>query len=126
MRPELEQVDAQVPEGWAEPLPPNIQAIAEGAYRDKREDGIRGSGYVVDSLEAALWCFTHTDSFRDAILKAVNLGEDADTTGAVCGQIAGAYYGVEGIPEAWLEKLAMREKIEQFAIDLRGSSTPTE
>ena len=106
------------PEGWTEPLPPKIQAIAEGTYRDKVEDGIRGSGYVVESLEAALWCFCHTDSFRDAILKAVNLGDDADTTGAVCGQIAGAYYGVEGIPDAWLAKLAMREKIEGSSLAL--------
>ena len=73
----------------------------------------------MDSLEAALWCFTHTDSFREAILKAANLGDDADTTGAICGQIAGAYYGVEGIPEAWLEKLAMRERIEELAEGLQ-------
>ncbi len=70
-----------------------IVSIARGAYRSKGEDEIRGSGYVVDCLEAALWCFDRTDTFRDAILAAANLGDDADTTAAVCGQVAGAYYG---------------------------------
>lgn len=97
------------------PLAPKVQAIAAGGYRGKSVDAIRGSGYVVDSLEAALWCFQTTDNFRDAILAAVNLGDDADTTGAVCGQIAGAYYGEEGIPAAWLEKLVMRAEITALA-----------
>ena len=92
-----------------------IESIACGAYTGKDESRIRGTGYVVDSLEAALWCFAQTDSFRDAIVKAVNLGDDADTTGAVCGQIAGAFYGETGIPDAWLERLCMREKIIDFA-----------
>lgn len=100
-------------------LSPKIHAIAAGNYADKAEDRIRGSGYVVDSLEAALWCFLKTDNFRDAILKAVNLGDDADTTAAVCGQIAGAYYGESGIPAQWLEKLCMRDKIAAFADQLR-------
>jgi ADP-ribosyl-[dinitrogen reductase] hydrolase len=65
-----------------------VQAIADGAYRSKSVEQIKGSGYVVESLEAALWCFHTTDSFRDAILAAANLGQDADTTAAVCGQIA--------------------------------------
>lgn len=108
------------PAGWSEALHPKIQAIADGAYQDKAEDEVRGSGYVVESLEAALWCFLHTDSFRDAVPKAVNLGDDADTTGAVCGQIAGPYYGVEGIPEEWLGKLAMRERIAELASSLIG------
>jgi ADP-ribosyl-[dinitrogen reductase] hydrolase len=69
---------------------------------------------VAESLEAALWCFHTTDTFRDAILKAVNLGDDADTTAAVCGQIAGAHYGESGIPSGWLEKLCMRDKITAF------------
>ena len=99
-------------------LSPKIQAIADGEYKDKSEDDIRGSGYVVDSLEAALWCFHKTDSYRDAILKAVNLGDDADTTAAVCGQIAGAYYGESGIPSEWLNKLAMLAKITEFADQL--------
>jgi ADP-ribosyl-[dinitrogen reductase] hydrolase len=66
-------------------------------------------------LEAALWCFLRTDTFRDAILAAVNLGDDADTTGAVCGQIAGAYYGEAGIPEEWRQKLVMAEDIRALA-----------
>jgi len=73
----------------------------------------------VHSLEAALWCFWRTESFEDAILTAVNLGEDADTTAAICGQIAGAFYGVDAIPDGWLGKLAMREQIEELADRLR-------
>lgn len=99
-------------------LAPKIQAIADGGYLDNDVSSISGSGYVVDSLEAALWCFHTTDSYRDAILRAVNLGDDADTTAAVCGQIAGAYYGVGAIPEAWLRKLAMHDEIERLAVAL--------
>ncbi len=100
-------------------LSPKIHAIAAGDYKDKAEDQIKGSGYVVESLEAALWCFHRTDTFRDAILKAVNLGDDADTTAAVCGQIAGAYYGESGIPSEWLDKLCMRGTITKFADKLQ-------
>ncbi len=96
-------------------LAPRIRAIAEGAYAGKTEDRIRGSGYVAESLEAALWCFLKAGSFRDAILKAVNLGDDADTTAAVCGQIAGAHYGEGGIPAGWLGRLCMRNMIAGFA-----------
>ncbi len=89
-----------------------IVAIARGKYLEKNVDAIRGSGYVVDCLEAALWCFSRADSFREAILMAANLGDDADTTAAVCGQVAGAYWGEGGIPGEWLERIAMREEIE--------------
>jgi len=92
-----------------------VIAIARGEYQDKTISQIRGSGYVVQSLEAALWCFLHTDSFETAILRAANLGDDADTTAAVCGQIAGAYYGASGIPEHWLERLASRQEIRKLA-----------
>jgi len=92
-----------------------IQAIARGAYRNKTADDISGSGYVVHCLEAALWCFLTTDSFAAAVLQAANLGQDADTTAAVCGQIAGAHYGEAGIPAHWLERLAMREEIAELA-----------
>ncbi len=85
---------------------------------DKEAAEIQGSGYVVKSLEAALWCFWHTDTFEDAILQAVNLGDDADTTGAVCGQIAGAYYEKKGIPDAWLNRLVMRDEISDLADQL--------
>ena len=88
-----------------------IAEIARGTYREKAELEIRGSGYVVESLEAALWAFSRTSSFADAILTAANLGDDADTTAAVCGQVAGAFYGESGIPSGWLERLAMRPEI---------------
>jgi ADP-ribosyl-[dinitrogen reductase] hydrolase len=97
------------------PLTPKIQAIAGGAWREKELDQIRGSGYVVDSLEAALWCFWRTDNYRDAVLAAVNLGDDADTTAAVCGQLAGAHYGVQGIPGHWLKALVMGDEIRVLA-----------
>lgn len=92
-----------------------IVSIARGDFLQKNESEIRGTGYVVDSLEAVIWCFMHTDSFRDAILKAANLGDDADTTAAICGQIAGAYYGESAIPSGWLEKLTMRTEISDLA-----------
>jgi ADP-ribosyl-[dinitrogen reductase] hydrolase len=97
------------------PLAPRIADIASGTYREKGKEAIKGSGYVVECLEAALWCFLETDSFQDAVLAAVNLGDDADTTGAVCGQIAGAFYGESLIPLAWRRKLAMGEQIGEWA-----------
>jgi len=100
-------------------LPEKISEIALGTYRKKSTEEIFGTGYVVQSLEAALWCFHTTDSFKDAILTAVNLGNDADTTAAVCGQIAGAYYGVEGIPAHWLERLSMSVEIREMSVALR-------
>ena len=96
-----------------------IKEIAGGSYLDKPEDEIQGSGYVVHSLEAALWCFALTDSFEEAILRAVNLGDDADTTGAVCGQVAGAFYGKSAIPHGWLQRLVMADEIDELADGLR-------
>jgi ADP-ribosyl-[dinitrogen reductase] hydrolase len=105
-----------IPDLWTQSsLTPKIAAIAAGSFATKKPSAIKGSGYVVDCLEAALWAFHRSDSFRDGALLAVNLGDDADTTGAVYGQLAGAYYGAQGIPEAWRAKLANRELIEQFA-----------
>lgn len=92
-----------------------IMAIAKGSFRGKPEDRISGSGYVVASLEAALWSFLRTESFQDAVLMAANLGDDADTTAAICGQIAGAYYGADGIPDVWLQRLSMLEEITDLA-----------
>ena len=92
-----------------------VDAIAAGSFRHREPPEIRGTGYVVDSLEAALWAFDRSDSFRDGALLAVNLGDDADTTGAVYGQLAGAFYGEQAIPQSWRAKLAMREMIERFA-----------
>ena len=99
----------------SDPLMPRISEIANGKYRDKSVDQIRGSGYVVESLEAALWCFYKTEDFKEAILLAANLGEDADTTAAVCGQIAGAFYGEQEIPIEWRERLAKFQLISDFA-----------
>jgi ADP-ribosyl-[dinitrogen reductase] hydrolase len=102
-------------------LAPEICAIAQGSYRDKPRDAISGSGYVVHSLDAALWCFAQTGNFEEAILEAANLGEDADTTAAICGQIAGAHYGMGGIPQRWLEKLARKDEIEKMAVNLMAA-----
>jgi ADP-ribosylglycohydrolase len=89
--------------------------VASGSFKQKAPPEIRGSGYVVESLEAALWAFHRTDDFRDGLLRAVNLGHDADTTGAIYGQLAGAFYGVEAIPAEWRAKLALRDEIEGLA-----------
>lgn len=102
-------------EGWKTPLTPKIAAIAAGSYQEKNPPDIRGTGYVVDSLEAALWAFYHSNNFAQGALLAVNLGEDADTTGAVYGQLAGAYYGVSDIPGDWLRLLQQREYIQTQA-----------
>jgi ADP-ribosylglycohydrolase len=101
-----------------EPLSTNIAEIAGGSFLRREPPHIKGSGYVVRSLEAALWAFAKSTSFEHGALLAVNLGNDADTTGAVYGQIAGAYYGVEGIPERWRSKLAHLDLLESFAIRL--------
>ncbi len=100
-----------------------IKQIAGGSYRGKTQDDILGSGYVVRSLEAALWCFDVTDSFEEAVLKAVNLGDDADTTAAVCGQVAGAFYGESGIPDRWLRRLAMIDELRDMSDRLRLATT---
>lgn len=89
---------------------PSIREIARGCYQDKGEDQVHGTGYVVESMEAALWCFSTTDSFRDAVLKAANLGDDADTTAAICGQVAGAFYGGFEIPCSWKKLITMHGK----------------
>jgi ADP-ribosyl-[dinitrogen reductase] hydrolase len=99
----------------AEWMSPRLKELAGGGYREKDREMIRGSGYVVESLEAALWSFWTTGSFEEAILTATNLGDDADTTAAVCGQVAGAYYGESGIPEEWLERLWEGERIGALA-----------
>jgi ADP-ribosyl-[dinitrogen reductase] hydrolase len=94
---------------------PRLRAIAAGSYESMAESDVRGTGYVVACLEAALWCFAKSSSFEEAVLRAVNLGDDADTTGAVCGQIAGAHWGVDEIPRRWRERLAMREEMLAYA-----------
>ena len=93
------------------PLCEAIREVANGSFKRKQPPQIKGSGYVVESLEAALWSFYNTDNFREGALKAVNLGNDADTTGAIYGQIAGACYGIDKIPSNWISVLSFRELI---------------
>ena len=93
-------------------LHPEILEIIEGGFREKMPPDIVGSGYVVKSLEAALWAFYDARDFREAVLRAVNLGDDADTTGAVCGQLAGAHWGESGIPAEWRRGLVRAEMVE--------------
>lgn len=94
---------------------PKIAALAEGGWRSKPENVVYGSGYVVESLEAALWSFWSTDDFASAVLRAANLGGDADTTAAICGQIAGAFYGVDEMPLHWRQKIVMADEITALA-----------
>jgi ADP-ribosylglycohydrolase len=96
-------------------LAPRIAEVAAGSFRRREPPEVRGSGYVVQSLEAALWAFHRSTTYRDGALLAVNLGDDADTTGAVYGQRAGAYYGGRAIPQEWRERLALRDVIESYA-----------
>ncbi|MEA3410191.1 MAG: ADP-ribosylglycohydrolase family protein [Pseudomonadota bacterium] len=108
-----------VPGMWQrEPLSTRIDVIATGSFKERHPPAIRGTGYVVDALEAALWAFRHTDDFETGALAAVNLGDDADTTGAIYGQLAGVFYGIEGIPGRWRDKLAMSDRIFCLADDL--------
>jgi ADP-ribosyl-[dinitrogen reductase] hydrolase len=97
---------------------PGMKSIAQGEYLQKSAREIRGTGYVVNSLEAAMWCFATTNSFSECVLAAANLGDDADTTAAVAGQIAGAYYRVSGIPKAWQERVHMASEIKRMAMRL--------
>jgi len=80
----------------------------------KIEDEISGSGYVVNTLEAALWCLLTTNSYKECVLKAVNLGEDTDTVAAIAGGLAGALYGYDSIPQEWKDTLIKREYIESL------------
>lgn len=144
-----------VPGYWEDqPLMPDIDEVAAGSFKVQQpptftstdpegqaskgmlstffpdSDGskewpIQGSGYVVKSLEAALWAFYRSESFEEGCLLAVNLGDDADTTGAVYGQLAGAFYGEAAIPARWRERLTERELIEQIADQLFALSQRT-
>lgn len=102
--------------GWdREPLAPKVHAIALGSYKRLERDEVHASAYVVHTLEAALWAFHRSSTFEEGALLAVNLGEDADTTGAVYGQLAGAFYGYAAIPARWRERLYDRVMIERLA-----------
>jgi len=97
------------------PLAPAIDEVAGGTFKRRQPPAIQGSGYVVKALEAALWAFYHGTSFRDGCLRAANLGDDADTTAAIYGQLAGTFYGENNIPAEWRAKLALSELIEEYA-----------
>lgn len=114
-----------IPDYWSKyPLAPAIAEIAGGSFKVRQPPEIIGSGYVVKSLEAALWAFYHSENFRQGCLLATNLGNDADTTAAIYGQIAGAYYGESGIPVEWRKKLAKYELIVSLADRLyKGAAT---
>ena len=99
-------------------LEPKVNALAGREYRGKPREQIVGSGYCVESLEAALWCFESTSSFETAVLTAANLGDDADTTAAIVGQLAGAFYGARNIPPGWRQKLYLSDDIKRLATQL--------
>ena len=105
-----------VPSLWeAEPLCDEIDEVAGGSFRRREPPEIVGSGYVVKSLEAALWAFHKSETFEEGCLLAVNLGDDADTTAAIYGQLAGAYHGIEGIPWQWREVIAEKKLVTTLA-----------
>lgn len=93
----------------------DVAAVALGSCRVKKRDEIRSTGFVIDTLEVALWAIWNSDSFDEALIKAVNLAGDADTVGAVTGQLAGAIYGAAKIPSGWLDVLAYRGTLEERA-----------
>lgn len=92
----------------------NYKRLADlSEFKETPKEGIKSSGYVVDTLEAAVWCLLHSHSYKETVLMAVNLGEDTDTIGAVAGGLAGLYYKEEGIPQEWIQVLQRREWIEE-------------
>lgn len=110
---------ARLPEvNIGRPLSARIKEIAEGSFKEKQPPHISGSGYVVRSLEAALWAFYLTDTFKEGLLMVVNLGEDSDTTGAIYGQLAGAFYGLSSIPNHWVDKIVQLDFIRNTSLKL--------
>ena len=97
-----------------------IRSIAAGSWRGKERNEIRSSGYVVHTLEAALWATDRSTTFEEAILLAANLGDDADTVAAVTGQLAGAIWGANAVPQNWRDQLAWECQIVQKARELLG------
>jgi ADP-ribosyl-[dinitrogen reductase] hydrolase len=92
-----------------------ILHVKNREYEEKDRNRIKSDGYVVSTLEAAMWSVWKTDNFKDALLLAVNLGDDADTVGAVAGQIAGAIYGIEEIPKEWVSDLTQSPRILEYS-----------
>ena len=104
------------------PMAEKIARVAGGSFKHRGPPEIRGTGYVVESLEAVLWAFHKSQDFREGALLAANLGDDADTTAAIYGQIAGAHYGAEAIPAEWREVLTMATEITSMADSLYDHS----
>ena len=101
----------------------HYKRIFDSNFEKLTIDDIKSTGYVVDTLEAALWCALTTDNYRDCVLKAVNLGDDTDTVAAVAGGLAGALYGYDAIPKEWLDTLKRRDYIEEMCE--RASASPS-
>ena len=108
----LEEIFSQNSEYWEE-YENHFKEIFDEEFYHKSREEIKSTGYVVDTLKACLWCVGITNSFKDAVLKAVNLGEDTDTIGAITGTLAGAKYSFESIPKEWIEKLVNKALIEE-------------
>jgi ADP-ribosyl-[dinitrogen reductase] hydrolase len=89
--------------------------LLKGDITKLKENEIQSSGYVLHTLEASIWCLLTTDSYKEAVLKAVNLGHDTDTTGAVTGGLSGLLYGFERIPQNWIQQIARKEDIQDLA-----------
>jgi ADP-ribosyl-[dinitrogen reductase] hydrolase len=94
---------------------PHFQRVFSGEISQLPTEKINSGGYVVDTLEASIWCLLNSSSYAESVLKAVNLGEDTDTTAAVTGGLAGIYYGVENIPPEWVEQIARKQDIIDLA-----------
>lgn len=94
-----------------------FQRLKEQTFRSLREENIFSSGYVIHTLEASIWCLLNTSNFREAVLSAVRLGGDTDTTGIVTAGLAGAYYGISEVPKEWIQKLPQHKKLEQLFSD---------
>ena len=101
---------------------PDILNIINGSYKTKNRDQIESSGFVIDTLEAALWSFYNTDNFKDSIILSANLARDADTIAAICGQLSGAFYGLDNIPNEWVQKIKYKDKIIGIANELHKIS----
>ena len=99
-------------------LAPSVKAVMAGSYKHHNPPEIKASGFVVETLEAALWAFYHTESFEEGALKAVNLGNDADTVGAIYGMLAGAYYGIHAIPTEWRKKCSFQSLVQTIADEI--------
>ena len=112
------RLSVSIEDGWQSA----VRAVASGAWRGRSEKDISSTGYVVHTLEAALWSVERTSSFEAAILVAANLGHDSDTVAAVAGQIAGAIYGASAIPSRWLDKLWGVERIRELGHGLHRAA----